>query len=236
MNVSSLPILVYRKRNSFRHELVGAFTLVELLVVIAVIAILAAILLPVLPAARERGWTTQCKSNLRQLGLGMNMYATDNNGLYPESGGVILWDEIDPQTQKHGWMQQILPFTQSTNVDHCPKDMRGWFSYFNSARAAMIVNSNFASVDTKKLRFPSEFVSSGDTLWTGLPNLNPYDSDKDDYTQNCVGGAANGKSWVGWQVHSKGQNVLFSDGHAQWFNGYVTTEMTFRYDSMHGWQ
>lgn len=224
------------KNRAFPHPPAGAFTLIELLVVIAIIAILAAILLPVLSAARERAWTTQCKSNLHQIGMGMNLYATDNHSLYPESGGTILWDQIDPQTQMHGWMQQILPYTQSTNVDRCPKDMRGWFSYFNGARAAMIAASTYASVDTRQIRFAANYVLSGDTLWTGLDDLDPHDADKDDYSQNCVGGEDNGDPYVDWQVHSQGQNILFSDGHVKWYKGYSADEMTFRYDSIHGWQ
>ena len=107
------------------------------------------------------------------------------------------------------------------------------FSYFNGVRAAYIVLTNFGSVDTAQIRFPSDQVLSGDTIWT---NGSELDADKDDYTQNCVGGPTNGTPAEGWQVHGGGQNILFPDGHVKWYNAYNRAEMTFRYDSMHGWQ
>jgi prepilin-type N-terminal cleavage/methylation domain-containing protein/prepilin-type processing-associated H-X9-DG protein len=224
-----------------------AFTLIELLVVIAIIAILAAMILPALSKAKQRAWTISCNSNLRQIGLGMKMFAGDNQELYPESGGDIYWSTTNPNSPTNSWMQQIFSYVGSTNVFNCPGnsqlpfDMQGPFNYFNGARAAYIVAGGFASVDERQIHYPSAQVLSGDTC--GIPDktgdggsFDPLDADKDDYTQNCVGGEDNGTPYELWQVHSGGQNILFTDGHVKWYKNYETNEMTFRYDSMHGWE
>lgn len=228
----------------------GAFTLIELLVVIAIIAILAAMLLPALSAAKQRAWTTSCASNLRQVGIGMRLFADDNSELYPESGSDIYWGAADAVTRLPSWMEQIFSSIGNTNVYNCPGNiqlppsMRGPFNYFNGDRAAFIVANADAPVKGTQILFPSAYVLSGDTC--GVPNtspgegsggtFDPLDADKDDYSQNCVGGAVNGSPWQLWQVHSKGQNILFADNHVKWYKAYNTNEMTFRYDSMHGWQ
>ena len=61
------------------------FTLIELLVVIAIIGILAGILLPVLSRARESARKTQCMSNVKQIGMGLIMYANENSETFPSS-------------------------------------------------------------------------------------------------------------------------------------------------------
>jgi prepilin-type N-terminal cleavage/methylation domain-containing protein/prepilin-type processing-associated H-X9-DG protein len=239
---------------AYNQGSIRAFTLIELLVVIAIIAILAAMLLPSLSAAKQRAWTTSCTSNLHQIGLGMRMFADDNNEFYPESGTDIHWatNDVAPPygSGKPSWMEQVYPYVGNTNAFDCPGNvqlplnMQGPFNYFNGDRAAFIAANGFAPAKGTVILYPSAYVLSGDTC--GIPNVtsgegsgrtfDPLDADKDDYSQNCVGGQVNGSPFELWQVHSRGQNVLFADGHAKWYKGYDTNEMTFRYDSMQGWE
>ena len=73
------------------------FTLVELLVVIAIIGILVALLLPAIQAAREAARRTQCKDNLKNIGLAILNHA-DSKKVFPTGGitwGVLIEDSIE---------------------------------------------------------------------------------------------------------------------------------------------
>jgi prepilin-type N-terminal cleavage/methylation domain-containing protein len=87
-----------------------AFTLIELLIVIAIIAILAAILLPVLRMAQEKAVRTQCMNNMHQLGVAIAMYAQDNHDFLPwinwGSKGPPGWCYHDPLPPQ--WSQALL--------------------------------------------------------------------------------------------------------------------------------
>lgn len=100
----------------------NAFTLIELLIVIAIIAILAAILFPVFATAREKARSAACSSNMKQLGLGMLQYVQDYDECYPS--GCATWYNSSGQIQSNyeGWAGQIYPYVKSLSVFVCPDD------------------------------------------------------------------------------------------------------------------
>ena len=81
--ILKMPSRIRPKRNP---PVFFAFTLIELLVVIAIIAILAALLLPALASAKARAVRIQCMNDMKQLGLGFPMFASDHNERFPPAG------------------------------------------------------------------------------------------------------------------------------------------------------
>ena len=103
----------------------AAFTLIELLTVIAVILALAALLLPVISKAKTQSQRTTCVSNLRQVSLAIRMYADDNKDVLPQlgqhsRGSDLVWIAFRPMVQNYLSIQRQA--SPDDKVFVCPAD------------------------------------------------------------------------------------------------------------------
>jgi prepilin-type N-terminal cleavage/methylation domain-containing protein/prepilin-type processing-associated H-X9-DG protein len=105
----------YRMQSNGPRTEWRGFTLVELLVVIAIIAILAGLLLPALSRATVKAKATVSLSNLRQLGLGMQLYRLDHDALFPVHSSVPVPGEL-----RRRWADLIHPYMENTQVYMTP--------------------------------------------------------------------------------------------------------------------
>lgn len=198
------------------------FTLIELLVVIAIIAILAAILFPVFARARDKARQATCCSNVKQLMLGVIMYASDYDDIVPSTSGPgNVW-----------WYQLVTPYVKNTGIMDCPIGQT-WYPYPKVTYApdwAMFCWMNpIAQSDCTK---PSETVY----LWESPCRVYARPgSEFNPRASPCYNGepmTSSAPVLDTGQPHNGGCNLGFVDGHVKWMRG---TEIKTNQSPLNNW-
>ena len=119
-----------------RSRLPKGFTLIELLVVLVVIGILAGLLLPVLSRATESSRATACLSNLRQIGVALQLYVDDYGNRMPIMADALVDAAGSPPTNGTDTINAVLhSYLGTTNVFACPSDREQLFEQTGSSYA-----------------------------------------------------------------------------------------------------
>jgi len=203
-----------------------AFTLIELLVVIAIIAILAAILFPVFAQAKAAAKATACMSNMKQMGLAVQMYVNDyDDTMFYRSGwansrsGNTKLIGPGESSNNFRWWNLLIPYVKSNSIWVCPSDNQPTSSPdYNGVddilRSYIAISSaeslNLSSVDdtvdsivvTEK--WGSDYTGARTDSW-----IEPFNGD---FTTDATDPT---RTFTASNRHAEHMNCSFLDGHAK---------------------
>ena len=225
----------------------GAFTLIELLIVIAIIAILAAILFPVFAQAREKARQTACLSNQKQIGTAFMMYTQDYDENLPSWPFNSIG--VNPTFSAPGnwgwamWVDTVMPYTKNREVFSCANGPRTDAyrrgpepAVANRALVHLAYNeylmdsgrgfSTLAALSNStngvaEVSLVSESVTAG--IYQDWSDGNTQVAGKSApfslYRLYCTNGISNGGQTCTSRHSDHGINVIFADGHAKFVPG-----------------
>lgn len=194
------------------------FTLIELMVAVAIIGLLGAVLFGVFSRVSERAKRTQCAAHLKQIGLAIQMYASDNNRFYPYMDNAAIG-----KPHYCAWADRVLPYIKQTQIFECPMrgdlvyetgcppngtttDDDGYIYHFDGAYDLnRLTRFGHLYVHESSLTHPTDTISVLDGKGLIItPGFNPIPDLKTLHKQ------------VNPAHHGNGYNVLFVDGRVQW--------------------
>jgi prepilin-type N-terminal cleavage/methylation domain-containing protein/prepilin-type processing-associated H-X9-DG protein len=233
------------------------FTLIELLVVIAIIAILAGMLLPALAKAKAKAHQVYCLNSMKQIGLGVNLYISDQQDRVPLSKNWgKAWGDGYKLRNDNVWFQQLVEPYIGTNTSK-PKTTKrtahrlspGIFSCPSSIKAKIPSGENGSSFTTDFF-FDNDgvtYVWNHIYLKKRLSSGDPWEYE----TTKPVSGrresqiANPSKAVLLWEIpywnyrrmpHNLGMNIVCADGHAERTKGSPKEEDWWAYHSRDGWE
>ncbi|MBC8142673.1 MAG: prepilin-type N-terminal cleavage/methylation domain-containing protein [Armatimonadetes bacterium] len=198
---------------------ISAFTLTEILTVLAIIGLLLALIVPALFSAKRQAAQKTCLSNIRQIGLAVIAYTQDYDGTFPPvSQATLNTSGISHEKNVSDWYDLLKPYTQSLDLK-CPiLDIPSFLAQKDSYKGYAL-NADFST------RIPlasGNYISGAETetfvsltsltvaileARAGTIGLDNTDTGEDADYKGIVKGAVR---------HSGGANYAFVDGHAKW--------------------
>ncbi|MEM6600361.1 MAG: DUF1559 domain-containing protein [Verrucomicrobiota bacterium] len=211
------------------QQLSSGFTLFELLVTVAILAILLALGSVGASYALETARNTQSASNLRQIGVALNLYAAENNGRYPIGRKPRPLDKVvESDASTWTWTYQIREFLDPESEVHVspnlPELQHGYYlgvrAAFLEARAAGI---SPPEVPLYQLRIadPSHHILAGEARYWQGPS---QDAGKDDAKER--------PSFLENDEPGEKTPILFVDGRVEFFRQFDPNVMTASYEGL----